>query len=71
MNAWVIVSNILLRTFKSRSTFVFYRISLLENFAKVKRKYLLPGVAVLQPAALLKKTIWQESFPVSFIFFKK
>ena len=66
MNAGVIVSNLLLGTFRSRFTLVFYRTTLLKNFAKVKKKHLSPSVTVMQPAALLKKTVWQECFPVSF-----
>ena len=63
MNAGVIVSNVLLRTLKSRLSSVCYRITLLGYFSKVKEENIFPSVAGMQFAALLKKARVKSAFP--------
>ena len=53
---------------------VFYKKGVLKNFTKFTGKHLFQSlffnkVAELRPAALLKKTLWHRSFPVSFAKF--
>ena len=62
--------------YRSSCPEVFYKKDVLRNFAKLTRKHQWQGlffnkVAVLRPAASLKKRLWHWCFPVNFVKFQK
>ena len=62
------------RRFRSSCPEVFFKKSVLRNFAKFTRKHLCQRlffnkVAGLWPATILKKRLWYRCFPVNFVNF--
>ena len=64
----------LLASFRSSRSEVFFEKGVFKNFAKFTGKYLCQSLFVnkisgLRPATLLKKKLWHKGFPVSFMKF--